>query len=194
MWYQISKIDLARSGSRRRWLVAQALLATSTMALTAEVRRERRRAKAAPFPRPRGRSPPSCTWDEQQGGWWRADGSHGLRKTTGPLIGGGSTSLRGHPKLGRRACSGAGCRALSLCWPPATAWPDGILLSSVLDAARSSRSTPGAPLALTTCPLRAPATPLDPPTEPTPTPTPTRRLRFRSPRAGTRRPRRARGG
>ena len=75
MWYQISKIDLARSGSRRRWLVAQALLATSTMALTAEVRRERRRAKAAPFPRPRGRSPPSCTWDEQQGGWWRADGS-----------------------------------------------------------------------------------------------------------------------
>ena len=24
-----------------------------------------------------------------------------------------------------RACSGPGCQALSLCWPPATAWPDG---------------------------------------------------------------------
>ena len=45
------------------------------MVLTAEVRRERRRAKAAPFPRPRGGSPSGCTWDEQQGGWWRADGS-----------------------------------------------------------------------------------------------------------------------
>ena len=34
---------------------------------------------------------------------------------------------------------------------------------------RWSRSTPGAPLARPTCPLRAPATQLDPPTEPTPT-------------------------
>ena len=49
------------------------------MVLSAEVRRERRRAKAAPFPRPRGRSPPGCTWDEQQGGWWKADGSEWQR-------------------------------------------------------------------------------------------------------------------
>lgn len=43
-----------------------------------QVRREERappRAKAAPCPRPRGRSPPGCTWDEQQGGWWKANGS-----------------------------------------------------------------------------------------------------------------------
>ena len=29
------------------------------------MRRERRRAKPAPFLRPRGRSPPGCTWDER---------------------------------------------------------------------------------------------------------------------------------
>ena len=52
------------------------------MVLSAEVRRERRRAKAAPFPRPRGRSPPGCTWDEQQGGWWKADGSEWQRPKT----------------------------------------------------------------------------------------------------------------
>ena len=35
-----------------------------------------REAKAAPCPRPRGRSSPGCTWDEQQGGWrWKANGS-----------------------------------------------------------------------------------------------------------------------
>ena len=52
------------------------------MVLSAEVRRERRRATAAPFPRPRGRSPPGCTWDEQQGGWWKADGSEWQRPKT----------------------------------------------------------------------------------------------------------------
>ena len=30
---------------------------------------------AAPFPRPRGRGPPGCTWDVLKGGWFRADGS-----------------------------------------------------------------------------------------------------------------------
>jgi hypothetical protein len=44
------------------------------------VRRERRRAKAAPFPRPRGPSPQGCTWDEQKGGWWKADGTEWQRK------------------------------------------------------------------------------------------------------------------
>ena len=50
------------------------------MGLRPEVRRERRRAKAAPFPRPRGPSPQGCTWDEQKGGWWKADGTEWQRK------------------------------------------------------------------------------------------------------------------
>ena len=37
------------------------------------------RKQQNPFPRPRGRSPPGCTWDEQQGGWWKADGSEWQR-------------------------------------------------------------------------------------------------------------------
>ena len=45
------------------------------MGLSAEVRRQRRRAHAAPFSRPRGGRPLGCTWDAQQGGWWRLDGS-----------------------------------------------------------------------------------------------------------------------
>ena len=45
------------------------------MGQSAEVRRERRRAQAAPFSRPRGGRPLGCTWDAQQGGWWRSDGS-----------------------------------------------------------------------------------------------------------------------
>jgi len=32
-------------------------------------------AEAPPYPRPRGRGPIGCRWDEQVGGWWRADGS-----------------------------------------------------------------------------------------------------------------------
>ena len=44
------------------------------------MRRERRRAKAAPYPRPRGPSPQGCTWDEQKGGWWKADGTEWQRK------------------------------------------------------------------------------------------------------------------
>ena len=50
------------------------------MGLSAEVRRERRREKAAPYPRPRGPSPQGCTWDEQKGGWWKADGTEWQRK------------------------------------------------------------------------------------------------------------------
>jgi hypothetical protein len=50
------------------------------MGLRPEVRRERRRAKAAPYPRPRGPSPQGCTWDEQKGGWWKADGTEWQRK------------------------------------------------------------------------------------------------------------------
>ena len=42
--------------------------------------RERRRAKAAPYPRPRGPSPQGCTWDQQKGGWWKADGTEWQRK------------------------------------------------------------------------------------------------------------------
>ena len=34
-----------------------------------------RDAADAPFPRPRGRGPPGCTWDVGRGGWFRADGS-----------------------------------------------------------------------------------------------------------------------
>ena len=30
---------------------------------------------AAPFPRPRGRGPPGCTWDVLKGAWFRAHGS-----------------------------------------------------------------------------------------------------------------------
>ena len=45
------------------------------MPISAEAHAERRRANAPPFPRPRGRGPPGCRWDEQVGGWWRADGS-----------------------------------------------------------------------------------------------------------------------
>ena len=50
------------------------------MGLRPEVRRERRRAKAGPNPRPRGPSPQGCTWDEQNGGWWNADGTEWQRK------------------------------------------------------------------------------------------------------------------
>ena len=45
------------------------------MPQSAEKRAERKRAKAPPFPRPRGRGPPGCRWDVQVGGWWRADGT-----------------------------------------------------------------------------------------------------------------------
>ena len=34
-----------------------------------------RDAADAPFPRPRGRGPPGCSWDVLKGGWFRADGS-----------------------------------------------------------------------------------------------------------------------
>ena len=44
------------------------------------MRRERRRAKAGPNPRPRGPSPQGCTWDKQKGGWWKADGTEWQRK------------------------------------------------------------------------------------------------------------------
>ena len=39
------------------------------MVLTAEQQRERRKAKRAQHPRPRGRAPHGCTWDLQHGGW-----------------------------------------------------------------------------------------------------------------------------
>ena len=45
------------------------------MPQSAEKRAERKRAKAPPFPRPRGRGPPGCRWDVQVGGWWRAYGT-----------------------------------------------------------------------------------------------------------------------
>ena len=57
------------------------------MVLSADVRRlESAAARKLPhflFHGPvRGRSPPGCTWDEQQGGWWKADGSEWQRPKT----------------------------------------------------------------------------------------------------------------
>ena len=40
----------------------------TTMPVSAERRRELRRAKAPAFPRPKGRAPDGCTWNKQAGG------------------------------------------------------------------------------------------------------------------------------
>ena len=73
--------------SAERWHVAERRMthdgaqilvfrrAQNGMPQSAEKRAERKRAKAPPFPRPRGRGPPGCRWDVQVGGWWRADGT-----------------------------------------------------------------------------------------------------------------------
>ena len=45
------------------------------MAFTKEQKCERRRALQPAFPRPDGRGPSGCTWDKENGGWYRADGT-----------------------------------------------------------------------------------------------------------------------
>ena len=54
---------------------ADAVDTAAAAADTAAAEPHGRAEAAAPFPRPRGRGPPGCTWDVLQGGWFRADGS-----------------------------------------------------------------------------------------------------------------------
>ena len=51
------------------------------MPVSAERRRELRRAKAPAFPRPKGRAPDGCTWNKQTGGWFKDDGSVGVSRS-----------------------------------------------------------------------------------------------------------------
>ena len=53
----------------------------TTMPVSAERRRELRRAKAPAFPRPKGRAPDGCTWNKQAGGWFKDDGSVGVSRS-----------------------------------------------------------------------------------------------------------------
>ena len=54
---------------------ADAVDTAAAAADTAAAEPHGRAEAAAPFPRPRGRGPPDCTWDVLKGGWFRADGS-----------------------------------------------------------------------------------------------------------------------
>ena len=54
---------------------ADAVDTAAAAADTAAAEPHGRADAAAPFPRPRGRGPPGCTWDVLKGGWFRADGS-----------------------------------------------------------------------------------------------------------------------